>query len=384
MKAVRFLEAHERKGLPGARHRDVVQPARIVWILAMSGAVPAAVQCGHMIELQTLCAVRGQQQKAALAPANVTPPFGQPLDEVAHRGFPAAGFQRVLVDGLAQQVVPRAGGFRLRSAVQGGAVDDTALPAAQPFDERPGLAQAPEVRNFLIARLRRNTVRLAERAHRNQILPLARDHRAPRPVPVRRKGGKAQQLRHGGSRLRNRVAAGRQDLHPPQRDRVEFLPRSARRVLHARSVDVEGVPGLHPLPRRLDHRVGGGDDVAGGTVVAGEIGGPGSVIRLETADELHRGAVEGVDVLIVVADREQGELARLVVERSPGQRRYQGVLVRADVLVLIDKDPAEPRQQPAPGARPLPPATDPLLAAAPPPSGAPPGTTRRPDAPHVP
>ena len=86
-----------------------------------------------MIELQTLGAVRGQQQKPALAPANVPAPFGQPLDEVARRGFPAAGFKRVLVDGLAQQVVPWAGRFRLRTAVQGSAVDDTALPPAQPF-----------------------------------------------------------------------------------------------------------------------------------------------------------------------------------------------------------------------------------------------------------
>ena len=73
-----------------------------------------------MIELQPLGAVRGQQQKPTLAPANVTPPFGQPLDEVTHRGFPAAGFQRVLVNGLAQQVVPGAGGFRLRTGAQAG------------------------------------------------------------------------------------------------------------------------------------------------------------------------------------------------------------------------------------------------------------------------
>ena len=48
-------------------------------------------------------------------------------DEVVHQGFPAAGFRRELIDGLAQQVVPGAGRFRLRAAMQGGAVDDTAL-----------------------------------------------------------------------------------------------------------------------------------------------------------------------------------------------------------------------------------------------------------------
>ena len=86
----------------------------------------------------------------------------------------------------------------------------------------------------------------------------------------------------------------------------------------------------------------------GGSVIVGEIGRFGSVIRLEPADELHRGAVEGVNVLVVVTNGEQGELAGVLPERSPGERRYQVILVRTDVLVFIHQDPAEPSQKPLP------------------------------------
>ena len=188
-------------------------------------------------------------------------------------------------------------------------------------------------------------MRFAERPHRDQILPLSRDYRAARPVPIGRKRREALELRHDGPRLRDRITARRQDLHPPPRDRVQLFPRTARRVLVTRPVDVDGMPGLHPFVSQLDHRVGGRHDVARGTVVCSEISRPGSVIRLETADKLHRGAVEGIDILIVIADREQGELAGIFLERSPRQGRYQFVLVRPYILVLVHQYPAEPRQQ---------------------------------------
>ena len=106
LQPVRSAEAREREGLPGACHGHVVEPARCVRVLIASHALPAAVQHGHVVELQSLGAVRGQQQEPVLAPADVAAPVRQPFDDVIHRHLTAAGLQRVLVDGLAQQVVP--------------------------------------------------------------------------------------------------------------------------------------------------------------------------------------------------------------------------------------------------------------------------------------
>lgn len=69
------------------------------------------------------------------------------------------------------------------------------------------------------------------------------------------------------------------------------------------------------------------------------------VVVGEPADELDRGAGEGVDVLIIVADSEQVEPAVLVAALAAGQGRDQGVLGGADVLVFVDEDPAEAGQQ---------------------------------------
>ena len=59
-----------------------------------------------------------------LAPADFPAPFRQPFDDVVHRHLGAAGLQRVLVDGLAQQVVPGAGRAGLGPPPQGSAIDD--------------------------------------------------------------------------------------------------------------------------------------------------------------------------------------------------------------------------------------------------------------------
>ena len=53
-----------------------------------------------MIKLQSLGAVCGQQQDPALAAAYISSPLSQPLDEVVHRYFCAAGFQGVFLQGL--------------------------------------------------------------------------------------------------------------------------------------------------------------------------------------------------------------------------------------------------------------------------------------------
>ena len=58
-------------------------------------------------------------------------------------------------------------------------------------------------------------MRFAKGAHGSQILPFAREHCAAGPVPIRRKRREALQFRHDGPRLMGRIAARRQDLHPP-------------------------------------------------------------------------------------------------------------------------------------------------------------------------
>ena len=81
--------------------------------------------------------------------------------------------------------------------------------------------------------------------------------------------------------------------------------------------------------------------MAGGAIVVDEERGLRSIVRLEAADELHRSAVEGVDVLVVVTYREESELAILLVQGSSREGRNQFVLFRVDVLILVHQDPAE-------------------------------------------
>ena len=73
---------------------------------------PATVQHDHMVELQSFGAMGGEQQQSSLATTYIPAPFGQPLDEVIYRSFPATSLQLMLFDSLPQQVVPRIGGTR--------------------------------------------------------------------------------------------------------------------------------------------------------------------------------------------------------------------------------------------------------------------------------
>ena len=138
----------------------------------------------------------------------------------------------------------------------------------------------------------------------------------------------------------------RQDLDPALGGGVQLTPVAAGWLLCPRAVDSDGVPGLHAVACRLDQRVGGRDDMSGGAVVGGQEGGLRPVVRLEAAEELDRGAIEGVDVLVVVTDREERELAVPVLQGPAGQRRYQLVLIRVDVLVLVHENPAKSRKKP--------------------------------------
>ena len=56
-----------------------------------------------------------------------------------------------------------------------------------------------------------------------------------------------------------------------------------------------------------------------GAIVVRQVCGLCSIIRLEAVDKLGRRSVEGIDVLIVVAHREEAELVVLITEGSAGQ-----------------------------------------------------------------
>ena len=91
------------------------------------------------------------------------------------------------------------------------------------------------------------------------------------------------------------------------------------------------------------HAVGSADDVLCTAVVVGQVVGLGNVVVfLETVDVLVARAIEGVDVLVVVADRQNGQL----VFFSPlptRKRRNEPVVFFADVLVFVHQNIAETR-----------------------------------------
>jgi len=62
-------------------------------VLASAEAVPAAVEDDHVVELQPLGPVRGQQQQPVLASAGVAAPLGQPLDEWCRRRISTAAWR---------------------------------------------------------------------------------------------------------------------------------------------------------------------------------------------------------------------------------------------------------------------------------------------------
>ena len=88
--------------------------------------------------------------------------------------------------------------------------------------------------------------------------------------------------------------------------------------------------------------------MSGRAVVVGQVCGPGLVVFLEAPDVLGGRAAEGVDVLVIVSNGEDGEFLVVFVPGASGQRRYQIVLVPLDVLVLVHQDPTEAGQQAVP------------------------------------
>ena len=127
-------------------------------------------------------------------------------------------------------------------------------------------------------------------------------------------------------------------LNPSLNKGIEFGPASAGRILGAQVVPADGVIRFHAVPVVGDEGVGGGDDVAGRAIVFHEMMDFGGVVFAKPLNECHIGAAPGVDVLVVVADGQDGELAVRVAVGSPRQCRNEVVLGFIDVLIFIDQD----------------------------------------------
>lgn len=114
------------------------------------------------------------------------------------------------------------------------------------------------------------------------------------------------------------VAVDTKKLHASARYRIECFQYAARRLLLPPAIHGNVAPDLHAVDGRRDDAVRRLDDVAGRAVVLGQEGRTGRVVGLEAPDELDRGALEGIDVLVVVADREQAEAQVGIVQRAAG------------------------------------------------------------------
>ena len=186
--------------------------------------------------------------------------------------------------------------------------------------------------------------------------PASRRTRAPDP-------DKSTRARSRRTVTSPNPATGRQGAAIPP---LQFAPARPDRAPPAGSAPAPARPGpasamLHPAgPSRALGRCGWdfrsssapaparssrgrGDDVTGGAVVVGEVDRPRPVIRLETADELYRRAIEGINVLIVVADREQGELGVFFLQRAPSS--YWSAPMSWYSSTRIQRNPASSRSR---------------------------------------
>ncbi|EXI70724.1 MAG: hypothetical protein AW07_03854 [Candidatus Accumulibacter sp. SK-11] len=298
-----------------------------------------------MVELEALRPVCGEQQQTALPTPCLAAPVDQPFDEVLPRQLGITGFATVFGSRFVEHRPSRCRRLPGDPGGDRAPADEGAGVVVQPVEQLLRFPLPPEAQALLACHLHRYALQLAATADRFQPLPLARDHRATRPVPGGRQAGQALQFADHRQRLRAGIAAGGQHLDATLRDGVDPLPVAARRQPAARRIDTDRLPGLHALRRRRDQPVGDVDQVRRRAVVVEQMHGARRIVGFEAADELDRGTAEGVDVLIVVTDRKkvQARIRRCLV--APRQGADQRVLLWSDVLVFVHQDPAQAAQK---------------------------------------
>lgn len=129
-----------------------------------------------------------------------------------------------------------------------------------------------------------------------------------------------------------------QHLNATLRDRIMLRQFPARRLPVALSIHNDIMAGFHARSGRGDDPVCRLDDVAGRAVVLDQEFRLRPIVVLELADEIDRGTGEGIDVLIVVADREQAEPQVGIVQRTPGNGSDQRIFLGADILIFVDQN----------------------------------------------
>ena len=352
------------EGFAGAGHGDVVQAAFVVAV-----SLPfAVVEQNDVVKFQPFGAVGGQQQHGALhARVDVFfagTKFVEAFDDLVDEAFAARGAVLKRDDKAGQRGALRVFdvAFYLRT-----------IAAAKPARERGGAQQAAAARvaamraaqqreqggTFAGGVQRRGELFFVEQAHghvaqatqdveRGKVLPLPGDDgkAAPRRGIVG-VGQGVQAFDFGQYELRGKVGiCGQfQQVHAPAGDGVVRAKCAACGVVFAQVVDADGFVCLHAPGGGGDEGVGGGDDVGGGAVVFHQQGALGVVVRLKAADEAHVGVVEGVDVLVVVANGENAQAVLFAGQRFAGKGADEFVGGVVDVLIFVDEQIAAARQR---------------------------------------
>ncbi|MPN15402.1 hypothetical protein SDC9_162734 [bioreactor metagenome] len=155
----------------------------------------------------------------------------------------------------------------------------------------------------------------------------------------------ALEFAKGDLRFLVRVAGDFEHMNTAAGERIECFLWAAMGQVVPGMVDTDVLAGLHALARGFDDAVGRVDDVLGGTVVFHQRVASRVVVGFELADVAHTGAVERIDVLVVIANHHQRDAVFFGLQRATGDGADQGVVVAVDVLIFIDEQEAQAGEQ---------------------------------------
>ncbi|MDT4832324.1 hypothetical protein FQZ97_658730 [compost metagenome] len=130
-----------------------------------------------------------------------------------------------------------------------------------------------------------------------------------------------------------------QAKHAPYPLQIQGLPVAALRPFAASRVDLNRVILLEAFGVTADDAVRCLNDTGAGTVVIDQETRRGRVILSKTFDVLIVGIAPSVDVLVIIAHRQNAQTP-FFFGFAPGQRTHESVLQVIDVLVLVDQDVA--------------------------------------------